>query len=196
MAKSKLSMIVLSLTVIASGCRPRAEPAATPSAPVQSVRTRSSHIWVASDDRQLALRMSVGSPSVGADKDFQLIAELRNDSQRPITVIRPFGDWYLSSAVGIKIWNAQRRVDYTGPKWTYVVGSDAFAVIAPGETIQDKIDMSIENFAGIEEQGEYILRYDYTYDGRWDTTAAAGGSGIKDAWRGTIVSREVQVIRE
>lgn len=192
----KLAFMVLWMAIAASGCGPRSEPSATPQALPESEPTRAAPAWVRSDDRAIAMRLSVGSPSVDANEHFQLIAEFRNDSLRPVTVLRPFGDWYLASAVGIKVWNADRRIDYSGPQMTYVIGADAFAVMAPGETIQGKIDMIAENYLGIDKQGTYMLRYDYQYDGRWDTTAAAGGSGIKDAWRGTIVSREVKINRE
>ena len=147
--------------------------------------------WVDSDDGSLALRLSVASLTVAADADIEITAQIRNTSGRPITVLLPFGDWYVAEASGIKIWNKKRRLRYTGATPDYVVGKDGFAVVAPGETIEDKIKLTAANFAGLEELGMYALRYDYRYDGGWDATA-----GIRGAWRGKVSSREVHVSRK
>ncbi len=152
--------------------------------------------WVTSDDGKLALRLSVMTPRVQANGNIQVAAEIRNVSQQKITILRPFGDDYAALSIGMKIWDGVSQIRYTGPVKTYVVGALAFAVLGPGEVVEDKLELMVDNFAGIERPGRYTLRYDYSYDGSWDTTAAAGNSGIKDAWRGTISSREVQVLRE
>ena len=83
-----------------------------------------------------------------------------------------------------------------GPSATYVIGADAFAVVGPGKVVQDKLELTADNFPGIAAPGRYLLRYDYSYDGYWDAAGAAGNSGISGAWRGTMSSREVQVLRE
>jgi len=182
MLNLKAALAPLLLTMVMGGC---GSPTESPSP-----------AWVTSDDGKLALRLSVISQRVTANENIQVAAEIRNASQQKIMVLRPFGDWYAAKAVGMKIWDAERQIRYTGPTPDYVIGADAFAVIGPGEVIEDELELTTDNFAGIGPPRRYTLRYDYSYDGQWDATAAAGKSGISDAWRGTISSREVQFFRE
>ena len=93
---------------------------------------------------------------------IKITAQIRNNGQAPITMLRPFGDSYLAKAVGIKIWDHKHRIRYSGPNVTYVIDADAFAVVEPGETSEDRIELSTDNFAGIEARGTYYLRYDYS----------------------------------
>ncbi len=198
MLNLKMAFALLLLTMVAGGCRSRTESVSSASAIAEpeSQQPRAGNTWVTSDDGRLALRLSVMTPRVKANKDILVAVEMRNESQQKLTVLRPCGDWYTAKALSMKIWGGERQIRYTGPAVTYVIGATAFAVIGPGEVVEDRLELMIDNFAGIKPRGHYTLRYDYSYDGHWDAAAAAGNSGIKDAWRGTISSREVQVFRE
>ena len=150
--------------------------------------------WVDSDDGKLALRLT-SSQTVTDGVSIKITAQIRNTGKAPITLLRPFGDWYDAKARGIKIWDDKRRIRYDGPTGDYDVLSDGFAVVAPGAMIEDHIELTMADFAGIEAPGTYSVRYDYSYNGVWDKTAAVGENGIRDAWRGKISSREVQATR-
>lgn len=186
----------LAITMLLCGCE----------APVSSSTTvgvdesllddpSSSGHWVSADGGSLAMRLTVSSRTVKKGDSIQIAVQLRNTGEAPITVLRPFGDWYFAKAAGIKVWNNKQQIRYSGATPSYVIGANAFVVLAPGETIEDKNELSMDNFAGIEQPGTYSLRYDYSYDGRWDATAAAGEKSNAGAWRGTISSRELQVVR-
>lgn len=150
--------------------------------------------WVDSDDEKLALRLS-STQTVTDGASIRITVQIRNTGKAPITLLRPFGDWYDAKARGIKIWDNKRQIPYSGPTGDYDVRSDGFAIVAPGATIEDHIDLTMQDFAGIEAPGTYSFRYDYSYNGVWDKTAAVGKNGVRDAWRGNICSREVQVTR-
>jgi hypothetical protein len=184
-----IALAPLLLTMVVGGCASRTN-SPSPAPP------RATNAWVTSDDGLLALRFSVLTPSVKGKESIHVAAELRNVSQQKLTVLRPFGDWFTAKAISMKIWDGKRQVPYTGPYVTYVIGARAFAVLGPGEVVEDKMELSFDNFTGIAPPGRYTLRYDYSYGGYWDETAAAGNSGISGAWRGTISSREVEVFRK
>ena len=196
MMNLKTTFAPLLLAMVVGGCAPRTEsPSSAPAMGKADSPPPAANGWVTSDDGLLALRLSVLTPRVKAKENIHVAAQLRNVSQQKLTVLRPFGDHYEARAVGMKIWDGERPIRYTGPALTYVIGANAFAVIGPGEVVEDKMEIT-GNFTGIERPGRYTLRYDYSYDGYWDQTAAAGNSGISNAWRGTISSREVQVFRK
>ncbi len=184
-------IVILALLSMAAVFSPEAAPADEPPSKV----VPSAVEWVDADGGLLALRLSVSAQTVTKGVPVKITAQIRNTGKMPVTVLRPFGDWYHAKASGIKIWDDKRRIRYSGPTPGYVIGADAFAVLAPGATIENHIELTTDNFAGIETPGSYTLRYDYSYDGCWDETAAAGKSGIRSAWRGTITSREVRVTR-
>lgn len=151
--------------------------------------------WVLSDDKQLALRLSSVAQTIVGAEQIQVVAQLRNTGNFRVTVLRPFGDWYAAQAAGLKVWDRKQRIAYSGPNASYVIGADAFTALGPGEVVEERLTLISENFA-VGSTGEYTLRFDYSYQGQWDVTAAAGNSGIRDAWRGTICSREVRVLRK
>lgn len=197
MLNTKIALGVLLLTMAVCGCCPQI--AGTSDSQREKRDTQQSaagNSWVAADDGRLSLRFSVSPRRWKAKEGILVAAEIRNNSQQKITILRPFGDDYAALAVGIRIWDGHGQIRYTGPNRSYVIGAAAFVVIGSGETVQDKLELTIDNFAGIEPAGTYTMRYDYSYSGQWDTTAAAGNSGIKDIWRGAICSREIQVVRE
>lgn len=150
--------------------------------------------WITSRDDKLALRLRALSHSVKAGESFVVAAEIENRSTEKLAILRPFGDDYIAVSHGIEIRNTQGKLAYTGPQRSYVIGAGGFTTLEPGDLVEDKIELPINNYAGIENAGKYALQYDYSYSGEWDTTAAKGG--IQDAWRGWIRSGDVEIIRE
>jgi hypothetical protein len=194
---TRTALGLLSLTMAIGGCSPATgSKSAAPDAKPDSQQSPADGMWVTSDDGLLALRLSAISRRVATSEDIQVAAEIRNNSQQTITVLRPFGDDYAARAVGMKIWDGQRWTRYTGPTQEYTVGSGAFAVLGPGEVVEDRLALTIDNYAGMGPPGTYTLRYDYSYNGQWDKAAAKVDSGTREIWRGAICSREVQVVRQ
>jgi hypothetical protein len=149
--------------------------------------------WVTSDDGDLAIRLSVKSPRIAAKENISLIAQIRNNRTDPVTILRPFGD-LEAEGFYLKIWGKDGRIKYTGPEFDYDLDAKAFVTLAAGETVTDTLEVSNDYFAGIDQTGEYTLRFDYRYDGTWDKTVAR--EGVKDIWRGWMCSREVSLERD
>ncbi len=150
--------------------------------------------WVQSENDDLAIRLSVKTPRIAATDNISLIAQIRNNTAGPLTILRPFGDPYDAASVFIKIWGKDGRIAYVGPEFDYVLDGTSFVTIGPGEIVTDTLELSNDHFAGIDQAGTYTLRYDYRYDGVWDETVAK--EGVKNIWRGSICSREVKIRKE
>ena len=150
--------------------------------------------WVNSDNGDLSIRLSIKSPRIAAQENVSVIAQIRNNRTSPVTILRPFGDRYDGESVYLKIWGKDGRIKYTGPEFDYVLDAKAFVTLGPGETATDTLELSNENFAGLDQAGTYTLRYDYRYEGAWDETVAR--EGVKDVWRGWMCSREVSLVKE
>ena len=78
--------------------------------------------WVTSDDGDLSLRLRVKSALLATQDSIFVIAAIRNNTARPVTILRPFGDHYLAEAGQIKIWGEQGRIEYIGPVPDYDLG--------------------------------------------------------------------------
>ena len=178
-----------------SGCGQQS-PASSPAARSASRTTNPTSEWTLSEDGAISLRISARPAPPGSDGLLEIVGEFRNESNAPIVVLRPFGDWYVAKAVGLQITRGEKRIPYRGPNVTYVIGANAFAVMQPGEIIADQMLLTVDNFGGLDAPGTYRFRYQYEYNGHWDTTAAAGDSGIRDVWRGKISSESIEVFRE
>ncbi len=147
--------------------------------------------WVNSDNGDLSLRLRVKSARLATQDSIFVIAEIRNNTARPVTILRPFGDHYEAVAGGIKIWNEQAKVKYTGAKWDYDLNKAAFITLEAKEIATDTLELSVHNFAGTDKAETYTLRYDYAYSGTWDKKVA--DEGVKGIWHGAICSREIQL---
>ena len=145
--------------------------------------------WVTSDNGDLSIRLSVKSPRIAAKENISLVAQIRNNGTSPVTVLRPFGE-LEAEGFYLKIWGKDGRIKYTGPQLDYDLDAKAFVTLGAGEIVTDTLEVSADNFAGIDQAGLYTLRFDYRYDGTWDETVAR--EGVKDIWRGWMCSREVQ----
>jgi hypothetical protein len=180
---------LLGIAHVAAG--PRAALAREPGA-VKPALDNAAH-WIDSDNGALSLRAYVKEPAIGADESIVLVAEIRNNQARPITILRPFGDPYLAQGAQIKIWNDTERIKYTGPKADYDLTGEAFTTLAAGASVTGTLDLPPRHFAASAKAGGYTVRYDYAYSGDWDQKVAA--EGFKDIWRRALCSREIRIER-
>jgi len=149
---------------------------------------------VDSKDGALSLRLSAIHARVEKTRPIALAAELRNNTDKPLNVLRPFGDRYVALAVGIELTGPNGPLRYTGPTLTYVLGSGAFATLAPGQVIRDKLELHVSTFAGSDAAGTYTVRYTYRASVGNEQTAAR--RGFKNLWTGQIRSEAVTVTRQ
>ncbi len=154
----------------------------------------SSAEWVDSDNGDLSLRQRVKSALLTTQDSIFVIAEIRNNRNGPVTILRPCGDHYEAVAGGIKIWTEKAKVKYTGPKWDYDLNKTAFTVLEAKAIVTETLELQVSDFVEIGKVGSYAVRYDYSYQGGWDDIVAK--QGVKGVWHGSICSREVQVKRK
>ncbi|MFO0817991.1 MAG: hypothetical protein U1A77_08620 [Pirellulales bacterium] len=130
MLEIRMTLGGLLLLLAADGCSPpTTSTSATRSEKLGMQELPAGNRWATSDDGKLALRLSVISPAARVNESILVAAEIRNNGAQRITVIRPFGDDYVARAKGIKIWDRQRQIRYTGPNLSYVVGSSGFTIL-------------------------------------------------------------------
>lgn len=151
--------------------------------------------WVKSDNGELSLRLRVKSAGLASQDSIFVIAEIRNNSPVPVTILRPFGDSFFARGVQIKIWGEQGQIKYSGGKAAdYDLNAKAFVTLGANEVVTDTLELPVHDFAGTEKAGTYTVRYDYAYDGGWDKKLAS--EGVKGIWHGAMCSREIHLKKE
>lgn len=138
--------------------------------------------WVKSDDGVLALRLAIkpGQP-------IELTASLRNLSDKPVNVLRPFGDETATRMTWLDIRGPQGKLKSNLPH-----GDNhplVFTRLEPGETVKDALKVDPSQYEGMHRPGRYTIRFEYTYDGNGDKVAEK--QGLVNIWRGKIRSKPV-----
>ncbi len=77
------------------------------------------------------------------------------------TLLLRLGDHYEAVAGGIKIWNEQGQVKYTGATWDYELNKTAFTTLEAKEIATDTLELPVSSFAETGKAGSYAVRYDY-----------------------------------
>ena len=79
-----------------------------------------------------------------------------------------------------------------GPTPTYVLGVDSFYTLQPNEVIEDRIELTVDAFAGSDTAGQYIVRYKYLSEG-WQEIASR--YGFKELRLGVIECDPVTILK-
>ena len=133
--------------------------------------------WVTSDNGDLSLRLRVKSALLATQDSIFVIAEIRNNRQHPVTILRPLGDLQLVAfASQVKVWGEHGQIEYIGPiADLYGLNKTSFITLEAKEITTDTLELSVADFAELGKSGSYAVRYDYSYRGDWDEIVAKQG---------------------
>ena len=115
--------------------------------------------WVTSDDGALSLRLLAYDP-VTRKEPIVLMAELRNNSEDELTVWLPFRPEYRAWMV-LDVRRGLQDISYSGPIPGYAPGPGDYASIAPGQTVDNSIELPVDGFPSSHWPREYLIRYPY-----------------------------------
>lgn len=145
-------------------------------------------LWANSSDFKLALCMSADPRHAKLSEPTTLSAWLRNMTDQPIRVIRPFG----RGANGVNMKNTSIRgqaahLKYTGPHDGNGLGDDAAIWLQPRAVIQDHIVIRNASrgfrLRGVDMPNVHTITIEYVYD--------TNQIELADVWNGKIQSKSV-----
>lgn len=145
--------------------------------------------WVDSADGDLSLLIEVIPPVNPDRKTATVVGLFRNNTDRPISVLKPLGDENQAMASDLELTRLGKPCRYIGPVAAYPLGERAFATIEPNEMAGHSLTMNLANFEGSQEDGEYRLIYRYSAAASQCETARR--LGFEDLWTGEITSAPV-----
>jgi len=143
--------------------------------------------WAASEDGILSIRLCSPQKSYPRGEPFILVAELRNDSEKPVSVQRPFDDEHAARA---HITGPKGRVKYVGWEIYRVAPPPRTAMLQPGKTVEGRIRLRLEDYDSLDVPGTYQVTCAYRF-AEW-----RGEEEKRPAhWSGTIKTRAIELVR-
>lgn len=113
------------------------------------------------DERDVGVRLSVGSIRPDKDGVVPLLVEFMNHTRKPMTALKPFADWYLDNVEGIQLFGPHGPCRYSGPTPSYQLGESAFVRLDYGESVWGQGKLQLENFDNTDAPGIYTLYFVY-----------------------------------
>jgi hypothetical protein len=156
------------------------------------IRDSEAGTWVKSADGALALRLTARATEVTVGSPIEVVASLRNLTDKPVNVLRPGGDNYRARSSGIDLQGPKGAIRYTGDTPDYTLGATSFVTLEPGEAVSNHLSITVDDRRGSDRPGEYRVTFTYEADDGHRTTATKQLQ-LKDLWIGQIKSESVVV---
>lgn len=144
--------------------------------------------WTDSRDNRLSVCFAADKTTFATDETIVIRCAARNNTDSPITILRPFGDSFYSLAEGLTILGPDGPIPYHGPMKEYILGTSAFHRLAPHGVIDETLEIPKDLFPGFGKPGLYTLGYSY-YSGGYPKPEKP-----KDFWEGKITTSPVVIL--
>jgi hypothetical protein len=122
--------------------------------------------WRPSTDGRVSVYLSLDKTTFAAAEHITVRCVVRNDSDKPISILGPFADTYFAHSSGLSILGPDGAVAYKGAHKDYVLGSGVFIELPPGKVVEESHAIPKDVFTGIEKPGLYAMDYRYVSAGR------------------------------
>ena len=121
--------------------------------------------WYASNDGNVSACLSLDKTTYAKTEVATLRCALRNNSDKPITILRPFGDTFYAHAYGLTILGPNGPIPYHGAMREYMLGASAFIELNSHMVVEETIELLPDVFPGLGDEGLYVISYDFLSDG-------------------------------
>ncbi|MHC4174333.1 MAG: hypothetical protein ACYTBX_04355 [Planctomycetota bacterium] len=146
--------------------------------------------WTNSEDGLLSVCFAVDKTTFSKNEAFSIRCAVRNNTDKSLTILRPFGDEFYSLSSGLHILGPTGSVTYRGPWKDYVLGTDSFHELAPHTVIDETLKIPNNLFPGIHNPGLYKIDYIYQSSGYPRKTKPA------NYWEGKVIGNSVILLRQ
>ena len=146
--------------------------------------------WTNSKDELLSVCLTVDKPTFSRNEAFSIRCAIRNNSNTPITILRPFGDEFYSLSSGLHILGPTGPITYRGAWKEYVLGLHSFHELPAHAVIDEILKIPNELFPGIQNSGLYKIAYTYQSSGYPKKVKPT------NFWEGKVVCDSVILLRQ
>ena len=121
--------------------------------------------WRVAEDGPLSVHLTAGKTTFTAAEGITLRCVVRNHSDKPVTILSPFGDEDYAHSSGLNMLGPDGPVAYNGPQKEYALSRDAFVEVPAKSVIEGSLTIPKDQFPGIDKPGLYVIDYGYVSRG-------------------------------
>jgi hypothetical protein len=144
--------------------------------------------WQDSPDGKLSACLTVDKTNFSAGDKIAIHCAVRNNTDKPITILRPFGDRFDLYS-GVTILGPHGPVPYSGPPPDdYVLGAGSFMELPPHRVVDETLELPAGYFPSLGASGRYTIRYEFLSNGYPKQPAP------ENYWQGRIKTSPVTIL--
>jgi WD40 repeat protein len=161
--------------------------------------------WAKSEDGVLGVRLRARFDPVKVDNAIILIATLRNFSDKPVTIPKPFGGpWYrhLSGIIGLTVRGPKGELKWIGPEiQPRKIAAADFVELTPGEEDEGEFYITTDEYSNCDCEGAFEVTYKYSDFARYfegakdDRELLKALPALKRLWSGALPAVRVTVTK-
>jgi hypothetical protein len=144
--------------------------------------------WVGSPDGKLSASLVVDKTTFSTGEDIFVRCAVRNDTDGPLTILRPFGDPFYAHSTGLCVLGPNGEVRYSGPMKEYVLGTGSFYELRGQTIIDERLELPKNRLPGLGASGLYKIQYIYQSSGYPKSPKP------RNLWEGRILTRPVHIL--
>ena len=159
--KANIHLFVLILLVLTLPGWTAAETKVFPEATTPRIFSE----WRNSCDGKVSVSFAVTKTTFGPKETIAVRCAVKNTSDQPLTILRPFGDSFYALAAGLAILGPEGAIPYRGAMKDYVLGTSAFIVLPAHSVADETMEIPPALFPGLGQPGLYTIGYQYMSGG-------------------------------
>lgn len=136
--------------------------------------------WKDSGDGKVRVCFVVDKTTFAAKETIVVRCALRNHTDKPLTILRPFGDPFYAHSAGIAILGPDGPITYKGPMKDYILGAASFVELPSHSVVEETLDLPKDCFPGLGKPGLYAIHYRFVSSGH------PGQPAPENFWQGQI----------
>jgi hypothetical protein len=117
--------------------------------------------WKDSQDGKVSVCFAVDKTTFGAEEKITVRCAIKNLSDKPLTILRPFGDPFYAHSSGFTILGPDGAISYRGPMKEYMLGTASFLELPAHTVVDETIELPADVFPGLRKVGLYTIGYQF-----------------------------------
>ena len=130
-----------------------------------SIRAQLPVEWRISDDRVISVCLTSDKTIYSTNEYSIFRCAISNNTDKSITVLRPFGDAFYAESAGFNIMGPAGKISYSGPFKSYGLSTTQFIELPPHAVAEDQGGPSFDHFPELRTPGNYEISYTYMSSG-------------------------------